>query len=270
MRRLNVQATQLEECVERSMHALPNKPTFEPGELLLLQLTKTDAAAAGKLRARIEHVLEFDHLEPDSDGSMSREHWPDADRTWPWIVFGKKTLATEPFSLEDLPLSRSYVGQANAVHIDPVDEAVILPYVLGQPGGVTIAKVEHPFATPEDSALVDEIGMEIAVREVGSRFPGLPVVEQPHNNPGFDILVGPAERPTRYVEVKSTRASQPVFNLSEWERRFSHANADNYSLIVVVGIDIATRSHASIRWRDGAIDNKTFQLRPLQWRGRSP
>jgi len=36
MRRLNVQATQLEECVKRSMHALPNKPAFEPGELLLL------------------------------------------------------------------------------------------------------------------------------------------------------------------------------------------------------------------------------------------
>jgi len=61
MRRLNVQATQLEECVKRSMHALPNKPAFEPGELLLLQLTKTDAAAAGKLHARIEHVLGLYH-----------------------------------------------------------------------------------------------------------------------------------------------------------------------------------------------------------------
>ncbi len=161
-------------------------------------------------------------------------------------------------------------GQANAVHIAPVDEAVILPYVLGHADGVTSTEASYPFATPEDSALVDEIGMSIAMDVVRDRFPGLKVTEQPHNDPGFDILVGTKTQPTRYVEVKSTRASEPVFNMSEGERRFSHANASAYSLLFVTGVDIGSRTHGSIRWSDGAIDDEAFQLRPLQWRGRSP
>ena len=102
MCRLNVQAKQLEECVKQGMHALPSRSKFEPGEPLLLQLTKSDAKAEGKLHARIAHVLEFDRLEHDADGSVSRSHWPDAGRTWPWIVYGR-TLDTLPFSLGDYP-----------------------------------------------------------------------------------------------------------------------------------------------------------------------
>ena len=37
--------------------------------------------------------------------------------------------------LETLPLSRSYANQQIAIHIAPEDEAVILPHVVGAPGG---------------------------------------------------------------------------------------------------------------------------------------
>ena len=131
----------------------------------------------------------------------------------------------------------------NARRIEPVDEAVILPYVLGQPTGVTMAPAMRPYASPIDSKEVDEVGMAIAMDEVRSAYPSETITEMEHNNEGFDILVGPADSPVRFVEVKSTRSRRPVFNMSEAERKFSVANASRYSLLIIAGIDRKTQAH---------------------------
>lgn len=132
MRRLNVREAQIDECIRSSMFALserPRNPELQPGELLLLQLVKTDAIRLKKLHQRINFALVFDRIERDHDGSISRQHWPNEGRTWNWIVYGLATVPTVPFSLEDLELSRNYQGQDNARYIDPEDEEVIRPLI---------------------------------------------------------------------------------------------------------------------------------------------
>jgi hypothetical protein len=134
MRRLNVQFSQIEECIRKSLFALPNLPRNPPlqkGEPLLLQLVLQDARRLGKERSRIEFALIYDHVEEDSTGEISRRHWPDAKRTWPWILHCSETIPTIPFSLEDLDLEHDYAGQANAVYIQPSDERKIRPYLKG-------------------------------------------------------------------------------------------------------------------------------------------
>jgi hypothetical protein len=132
MRRLNVRPAQIDECIQKSMFAFsvkPQNPELQVGELLLLQLVKTEAARLGKLHSRIDFGLVFDHIEPDYDGTISRLHWPRESRTWPWIVYGSATVPTIPFSLEDLDLSLDYDGQTNPRYIEPRDERLIRPYI---------------------------------------------------------------------------------------------------------------------------------------------
>lgn len=131
MRRLNVRQAQIDECIQKSMFALPVRPKDEllPGELLLLQLSKADAKRSGKLSGRIDFALVFERLEKDHDGTLSRHHWPAAGQEWKWIVYGSETVPTIPFSLEDLPLSQSYSGQDNARRIKPQDEELVRPFI---------------------------------------------------------------------------------------------------------------------------------------------
>jgi hypothetical protein len=132
MRRLNVQLGQLEECIRMSLFAidkLPRNPPLAKGEVLLLQLVKAHAQESGQLDRRIEFALIFDHVEEDRAGDISRRHWPSAGKTWKHIVVCSETIATLPFSLEALGLSRAYSGQANPMYIDPADEAKIRPFL---------------------------------------------------------------------------------------------------------------------------------------------
>src|SRR5688500_16297774 len=108
MRRLNVQFSQIEECIRTSLFAvdsLPATPPLAKGELLLLQLVKDDARRLGKLERRIEFALVFDRAAPDLTGAISREHWPNAGKTWKYILYCSETEPTIPFSLEALGLS---------------------------------------------------------------------------------------------------------------------------------------------------------------------
>ena len=121
MRRLNVRRAQIEECKQKQLFAInfkPQKPPLEKGELLLLQLVKTEALQSGKQSGRIEFALEFDHFEEDHDGSLSRKHWPSEDRRWRWILHCSSIKPVKQFSIEELNLSRSYDGQDNARYID--------------------------------------------------------------------------------------------------------------------------------------------------------
>lgn len=54
----------------------PQNPELQPGELLLLQLVKTEAARLGKVHSRIDFALVFERIERDYDGTISRLHWP--------------------------------------------------------------------------------------------------------------------------------------------------------------------------------------------------
>ena len=132
MRRLNVREAQIDTCIKHSLFALPNKPQSPPlelGELLLLQLVKSDALGIGKVQERINFAIVFDHLERDYDGSISRHYWPDEGMTWEWIVIGSASVPTIPFSLPDLRLTKDYSGQVTQRYIDPVDEIKVLPFI---------------------------------------------------------------------------------------------------------------------------------------------
>jgi len=109
----------------------PQNPELQPGELLLLQLVKSDAVNLGKVRERINFALIFDRIVPDTTGEISHHFWPSENRTWPWIIYGLATIPTIPFSLEELPLSvnNAYQGQDNARYINPIDEKLILPFI---------------------------------------------------------------------------------------------------------------------------------------------
>jgi len=134
MRRLNVQFSQIEECIRTSLFAvdmLPANPPLARGEELLLQLVKADATARGELGRRIQFALIFDKAVSDSTGAISREHWPNAGKTWKYILYCSETVPCIPFSLESLALSRDYSGQANPIYIEPQDGARIRPFLKG-------------------------------------------------------------------------------------------------------------------------------------------
>jgi hypothetical protein len=132
MRRLNVQFSQIEECIRTSMFAvgaLPRNPPLERGEELLLQLVTADAAPRGLSDRRIQFALVFERSTPDTTGAISREHWPNAAKTWKHILFCSETLPCVPFSLENLNLGKDYAGQVNPAYIEPADAARIRPYI---------------------------------------------------------------------------------------------------------------------------------------------
>lgn len=134
MRRLNVKLAQIEECIRTSLfavEALPRTHPLEKGELLLLQLVLDDARRLGKEDSRVDFALVFERAEPDPDGSLSRAHWPNAGKTWRYILRCSETLPTIPFSLEKLRLSQDYGGQVNPAYIEPADAAKIRPYIKG-------------------------------------------------------------------------------------------------------------------------------------------
>ena len=134
MRRLNVQFSQIEECIRLSMFAvdmLPANPPLSKGEPLLLQLTAADAKAHDILDKRVQFALIFDHVTPDPTGDISRGHWPNAGKVWKYILYCSETIPCIPFSLERLNLSRNYGGQTNPFYIQLEDQARIRPYLKG-------------------------------------------------------------------------------------------------------------------------------------------
>jgi hypothetical protein len=119
-------------------------------------------------------------------------------------------------------------------------------------------------ASQEHITAVDEFAVSVALKELQRRFPGQAVAEQPHNNPGFDIRVGSADHPLRYVEVKGTQRQAPSFLLSEGQRRFSVENHDRFMLVVVFDIDLG-RERYQLYLHEGPVDEATFTLAPSRW-----
>ena len=70
----------------------------------------------------------------------------------------------------------------------------------------------------------------------------------------------------RYIEVKGTRATEPIFHLTETERRFSAENKTLYTLLVIWTIDL-TRGTYRITRHDGEVAVGPV-LRPVRYSGR--
>jgi hypothetical protein len=138
VQRLNVKQSQIRECIEKSLFAVDRLPPLLKGEILLLQLVKSEALELGKLHSRIEFALVYDHYEIDHTGEISRLHWPLAGKAWKYILFCSQTIPTIPFSLEDLPLSTDYGGRTNPRGINPKDDLLILPYIWGKMTGYNL------------------------------------------------------------------------------------------------------------------------------------
>ena len=167
MQRLNVKQSQIKECIEQSLFAVPNSPhLLKPGEILLLQLVKADALALGKLRSRIEFALIYDHYEIDHTGDISRLHWPLAAKPWKYILFCTETIPTVPFSLEDLPLSTDYGGQANPRAINREDEEKIVPYIWGKRTGYEFRDTFGPKRVLETISNYDVIAKKQKLRKI--------------------------------------------------------------------------------------------------------
>jgi hypothetical protein len=118
-------------------------------------------------------------------------------------------------------------------------------------------------SNPEIQRRIEQYAVSVAVNIMGDQFPDLAIQEQPRNNPGFDLLIGAG---SHYCEVKGTAKAAPVFLLSEGERVFSLANSENYTLVVVYGIDLEQRTHFAAIHR-GGLNGQEVELKPVQWAG---
>jgi hypothetical protein len=258
MFRLNVAAQQLDECINRGMFALSNKPSIKAGEILLLQLKKADWHARGSVGGRIRHALVFQRAEYDATGEISRRHWPNADKIWPWIIYSSAVLDVQPFSLEELPLRREshYQAQANPVRIDSEDEDLVLPYIKWpsiKPHIIADQSLNwYTPATPDEIAIIEQFSVDYAMKKAKEWFPNAKIEVMPRNNPGFDILVTENGKVIRYIEVKGTKTDKPIFNLTENERQFSANNSAIYTILVVWEIDLVNGT-CSLARHDGEI-----------------
>jgi|GEM_PF-1186789 len=123
------------------------------------------------------------------------------------------------------------------------------------------------FSEPETNVQLEEFAMQAAVRELGQRYPGEKVTQQPHDNLGFDILVGTIDKPIAYIRVKATQRYQPTVYLSEGERKFSIDQPDLFLLVIVYAIHLHEETY-KIALQPGAIDLNTFRLIPMHWQAK--
>lgn len=72
--KFNVGRKNLPACIEHSLFADDQQRHLIPGDLLLLEQTKSPGVDAHR---RITHILEFDHYEQDME-SLSRQLWGQA------------------------------------------------------------------------------------------------------------------------------------------------------------------------------------------------
>ena len=150
--RLNVRETQIASCIHNRKFAISNRPKnpeIASGDILLLQLVLSDANRLGKRDTRIEYVLMFDRFVYDHNGMISHNYWPDAGKTWPWIMHCSEIIPTIHFSLENLNLDRSYAGQTNPLLLDHEDAKKVMPYILRLYKSEEIAKHVHKVLVKE-------------------------------------------------------------------------------------------------------------------------
>jgi hypothetical protein len=117
----NVDPDHLDICVRNSVFAEDVERNLVPGDLLLLQQLKQRVRIQHE---RITHILEFERREPDRTG-MSTRLW---GKPYRYIIYGRMVQLQQPFSLEDLGLSKSYSqpGKMSPERVVDVDEPRVL------------------------------------------------------------------------------------------------------------------------------------------------
>jgi len=124
------------------------------------------------------------------------------------------------------------------------------------------------YASPATLRAVEDFALRVALDEIRRRYPHATVQPQPRNNPGFDILVRPADSSPDgriYIEVKGTTRGLPQFFITEGELQFSRRHADRFRLIVVYGIRPEADS-CELFWHEGPVSLESgFRLTPAQW-----
>lgn len=127
-----------------------------------------------------------------------------------------------------------------------------------------IAKTQVPYQMMETSFEMDEFAVKATLKELYQRYPDKKILQQSSERLGFDILVGSVEQATAYVRVKATQHIQPIFYISEAERRFSLENSERFLLSVVYQINLQAETYR-IALHYGAIDYSNFALAATQW-----
>jgi len=119
------------------------------------------------------------------------------------------------------------------------------------------------YASPQTLRQVEKFAMDVAERWLRTRHPNADVQVLPRNNPGFDILVcGDNQR--RYVEVKGTQRSTPVFFMTQGEIQFSREHAAEYLLLIVYRVGLKSGEYR-IMCHEDQVSEDAFSLRPTQW-----
>jgi hypothetical protein len=174
---------------------------------------------------------------------------------------------------EEVGAQGGFYWQVGVRHLDDaVYERIVRAATAAEspsPGTVTQEEKSAPsaptvYASPELRKAVDEYAITAALAELSRVWPTEEIALQPHNNPGFDVRVGPSAAPVRYVEVKGTTLPLPQFFLSEGERAFSEREARQYTLLVVYGINLHQASHKLFS-HQGAVSDDAFAFSPRQW-----
>lgn len=124
------------------------------------------------------------------------------------------------------------------------------------------------YPTPARAREVELFSVTRAIEYLRVRYPGSAIEAMRHSNPGYDLRVGSPDDPIRFVEVKGTTTDQPVFFMSENERRFSVEHADRYTILLLADIDLDSDTF-ELHLHEGAIDAR-FSLAPVQWKGSFP
>ena len=213
---------------ENVIVATQRSPDGKPVPLSLVQMGLTKLQDTGELR-----------VNPESFGGRRRSSFIGA------------AIATLPdVAVEHRPAVRLLVGDAH-------NEAAVQPIASGAAG----------YPDPETGSIVDDAGVKVALRAISKRYRQHRVIEMPHNNPGFDVLVLGPHNETEYIEIKSTSGPTPTFFMSEQQRLFAEKHSAGHHLLVVTNVDVDAVT-GDVRWHDGPLTTPDVELAPQQWKGR--
>lgn len=121
------------------------------------------------------------------------------------------------------------------------------------------------YADAKHAKRMERYSVEVAMELLGVEFGQANVKEMPAGNPGFDIEVTTPSG-ALHVEAKGTVLPDPVFHLSEGQRKHAVLQGDLFRLIVVHAINVAAKTHAVTSCRGDDLELQA-RLQPASWSG---
>lgn len=121
------------------------------------------------------------------------------------------------------------------------------------------------FADPKHAKEMERYSVDVAMKLLAAEFGADNVKEMPPGNPGYDIEVATTNG-TLHVEVKGTVMPDPVFHLSEGQRKHGILQGELFRLVVVHGINVGEKSHL-VRICRGDELAEQANLEPASWIG---